>query len=97
MQIKCLQLINFRNYKKIDINFSNKPTVFLAGNTAGKTNLLQAISFLALAKSSFSRREEDLINWEENFTKVLGEIEKEREKIKIEITLIKSDNKFQKI
>jgi DNA replication and repair protein RecF len=42
-----LHLTNFRSYRSVDLNFRDGPVVFLGDNGAGKTNILEAISFLA--------------------------------------------------
>ena len=51
MEIKSLHLTNFRNYQKLDLDFE-KPTIVLSGsNGQGKTNLVEAISFISNLKS----------------------------------------------
>jgi len=42
-----LQLTNFRSYRRADIKMGEGPILFLGENGAGKTNLLEAISFFA--------------------------------------------------
>ena len=45
--VKRLTLVNFRNYKYLRLNL-NKPFIVLSGeNGSGKTNILEAISFLS--------------------------------------------------
>ncbi len=46
-RIRSLRLNNFRSYRSADLAFDNGPVVFLGENGAGKTNILEAISFLA--------------------------------------------------
>ncbi len=46
-RIRRLQLTNFRSYRAVDLAFGEAPVVFLGENGAGKTNILEAISFLA--------------------------------------------------
>jgi DNA replication and repair protein RecF len=46
-RIRRLHLTNFRSYRSADLCFKEGPIVFLGDNGAGKTNLLEAISFLA--------------------------------------------------
>ena len=41
-----LKLADFRNYAALDLEFAPGPVVFTGENGAGKTNLLEAISFL---------------------------------------------------
>ena len=51
MIIRKINLINFRNYKKISISFDKKINIFIGDNAQGKTNILESIYFLALTKS----------------------------------------------
>jgi DNA replication and repair protein RecF len=46
-QIRRLLLTNFRSYRSAELNVGDGPVVLLGQNGAGKTNLLEAISFLA--------------------------------------------------
>lgn len=52
MQLQTLQLINFKNYAEVNIDFSSKINVLVGKNGSGKTNLLDAIYYLALTKSA---------------------------------------------
>lgn len=54
MVLETLQLINFKNYAEAKVNFSPKINVLVGKNGSGKTNLLDAIYFLALTKSAIS-------------------------------------------
>lgn len=42
-----LKLWNFRNYSALDLDLDARPVVLAGANGAGKTNLLEAVSFLA--------------------------------------------------
>lgn len=46
MAVRSLQLSNFRNYHFSELNVSTTPVVLTGANGAGKTNILEAISFL---------------------------------------------------
>jgi DNA replication and repair protein RecF len=46
-RIRRLQLTNFRSYSRAELDVGNGPIVLLGANGAGKTNILEAISFLA--------------------------------------------------
>ena len=54
MQLETLQLINFKNYAEARVDFSLKINVLVGRNGAGKTNLLDAIHYLAMTKSAVS-------------------------------------------
>lgn len=54
MWLKNISLLNFKNYEESSLNFSPYANAFTGGNGAGKTNLLDAIHYLALCKSYFN-------------------------------------------
>jgi DNA replication and repair protein RecF len=54
MQLKTLQLVNFKNYSDARVDFSSKINVLVGKNGSGKTNLLDAIYYLALTRSAVS-------------------------------------------
>ena len=47
LSLSKLTLTDFRNYRHLRFELSEKPVVLTGSNGAGKTNLLEAISFLA--------------------------------------------------
>lgn len=61
MFVDFLSLRNFRNYKALELNFSTSGHIFLGGNAQGKTNLLEAIHYLCMARSQRKASEEELI------------------------------------
>lgn len=75
MQIKKINLTNFRNYDQLSLEFS--PTVnFIYGkNGSGKTNLIEAIYLLSLTKSFRINNDKLMIKKGSNATKVEGIIE----------------------
>ena len=51
MKIKSIRLVNFRNFSSLELNF-HKKIIYLVGlNGQGKTNVVEAISVLALLNS----------------------------------------------
>lgn len=73
MFLKNLKLTNFRNFTKIDLDFS-PTTLFLGRNAQGKSNILESIYFLATTKSSRAAEENELIKQGEAFCRVEGEV-----------------------
>ena len=51
MKIHHLKLINFRNYEKMELDFSDGCNIIYGKNGVGKTNLVESIYVLALTKS----------------------------------------------
>ena len=44
--VRSLKLTDFRNYARAELELDARPVVLVGANGAGKTNLLEAISFL---------------------------------------------------
>lgn len=72
MIINELKLTNFRNYKKLSIDFG-KTTVIIGPNGIGKTNILEALFILACAKSFRIKDERNLIKHGNSFAKISAE------------------------
>ena len=72
MFLKQLNLTNFRNYARLELNFDHKPTILVGNNAAGKSNLLEAIYLLSTTKSLRVETEDELIRDGEEFTRVEG-------------------------
>ena len=51
MNLSQLTLKNYRNYENAILNFNNKINIIIGDNAQGKTNILEAIYFLAITKS----------------------------------------------
>ena len=45
--MRQLRLTDFRNYRQLRLDCGPEPIVLVGANGAGKTNLLEALSFLA--------------------------------------------------
>ena len=54
MQLQRLQLFNFKNYEQAELVFSERIQCFLGNNGSGKTNILDAIYYLAFTKSAIN-------------------------------------------
>ncbi|TQX17408.1 AAA family ATPase, partial [Clostridioides difficile] len=42
MKLKSLQLVNFRNYKKLHLEFNGKVNLLVGKNGQGKTNIVES-------------------------------------------------------
>ena len=82
MKINSIKLINFRNYKNETIKFNNGINVLLGKNAQGKTNLIEAIYFSCIGKSPRTKKENDLIRWEEENAKIEINLERVLKKLK---------------
>ncbi|GLI86367.1 MULTISPECIES: DNA replication/repair protein RecF [Rossellomorea] len=93
MYIEQLELKNYRNYESIDVTFENKVNVILGENAQGKTNIMESIYVLAMAKSHRTSNDKDLIRWDEEYAKIKGRIQKHNGPIPLELVLSKKGKK----
>ena len=93
MYIESLKVKNYRNYEELDIQFENKVNVILGENAQGKTNIMESIYVLAMAKSHRTSTDKDLIRWDEEYAKIEGRIVKRNSTIPLELTISKKGKK----
>jgi DNA replication and repair protein RecF len=63
MYLTKLALTNFRNYPRLELELTPGLTVLHGNNAQGKTNLLEAVFYLATARSPHAGAERELIRW----------------------------------
>ena len=61
MHLSSLSLTNFRNYRALSLTCDEKANLFLGSNGQGKTNLLEAIYYLCVARSCREAPDKDLV------------------------------------
>ncbi|MBL4707652.1 MAG: DNA replication/repair protein RecF [Flavobacteriales bacterium] len=93
MHLEKLQLLNFKNYAEAELQLSPHINCFLGNNGQGKTNLLDAIFYLAFCKSFFNPIDSQLIKDEEGFMSLSGEFNRDNEKEKIHVGVKKGQKK----
>jgi len=93
MYIRELQLTNYRNYESLSVQFENKVNVILGENAQGKTNVMEAIYVLALAKSHRTSNDRELIRWDEDYAKIEGRVEKKHTSLPLELLITKKGKK----
>jgi len=64
MRVSHLSLNNFRNYGRLELSLSPGATLLVGDNAQGKTNLLEALFYLATTRSPHAAQDSQLINWE---------------------------------
>jgi len=68
LNLKSIFLNNFRSHEKLELKFSKNLNILTGKNASGKTNILEAIFFLATTRSHRTAGLKDLISWDkENF------------------------------
>ena len=66
MEIKSLQLQNFRNYPELLIEFDDKTNIIYGDNAQGKTNILEAIYISATSRSHKGAKDREMIRFGED-------------------------------
>lgn len=94
MYLTHLSLTNFRNYVRLELDLPLGTVLLHGDNAQGKTNLLEAIYYLATTRSPQAVTDRDLINWlaEDEpipFARLVAQVAREDDLHKIEITLVK--------
>lgn len=72
MKLESLSMQNFRSWQRKTIQLSPQITVISGPNTAGKTNIIEAIYALATGKSFRADSESEVVRWGEEFGRVNG-------------------------
>lgn len=93
MYLEKLSLTNFKNYEDGRYAFGQQVNVIIGPNGSGKTNLLDAIYFLALSKSAFQNQDALSILHDADYFIIDGVFEEREHKIQITISLQRGQRK----
>lgn len=96
MYLQNLQIINFKNIGSRQFSFEKKVNCFVGKNGVGKTNILDAIYYLAYGKSYFNPVALQNIKHDEEFFVVDGMFEKNEKQEHIVCSLKKGQKKVMK-
>jgi len=77
MRIVEAKILNFRNLEETTIEFSPRVNLFLGENGQGKTNLLEALNFIAYGRSHRGNRNEEMIRFTADHLHVSLTVEQE--------------------
>jgi len=69
-----LRLSNFRSYGDLQVGFESGLNFLYGENGTGKTSVLEAISYLAVARSLRSANDSEVVRWKEDGFGVGGEV-----------------------
>ncbi|KEY19688.1 DNA replication/repair protein RecF [Kaistella antarctica] len=75
MIINNLKIQNFKNHQEQDFDFSKQINCFVGNNGVGKTNILDALHYLSMAKSFLGNKDLNNIKIEEDFFTIEGTID----------------------
>ena len=93
MNLEKINLINFRNYNNLNIDFSSDINMLIGNNGEGKTNILESIYLLSYGKSHRTRKDRELINWNRDYSYIGSHFKTNRLSKFIEIKLFKNGGK----
>ncbi len=98
MRITHLSLSNFRNYGRLELALPPGATLLHGANAQGKTNLLEAIFYLATTRSPHASQDSQMLNWEAQQTpepivvgRLVANIAVKDESRSVEIRLIREE------
>ncbi|MBE7076529.1 MAG: DNA replication/repair protein RecF [Clostridiales bacterium] len=97
MEVKSLELINFRNYKKTKVEFKSGINFVVGKNAQGKTNLLESLYLLSVGKSPKNSRDKQIILFNETNAKIDIKFSTRVGDKNIQMYLDKNDKKSIKI
>ena len=91
--LKKISIINYKNIVDKEYNLDPKINCFVGNNGVGKTNILDSIYHLALGKSYFNLRNDQLINKNEDFMVIDGLFDLNGKKENIICSIKRGDKK----
>ena len=74
MNLKQLSLRSFRNYEEVTVDFEPGVNLIVGDNAQGKTNLLEAISYLGSGKSFRAQKTAEMIRFGADFAEIQGSV-----------------------
>ncbi len=75
MVLSTLKLVNFKNYQEETFHFNKGINCLLGQNGMGKTNLLDAIHYLCMTRSSQNNIDQENILFDQGYFSIHGEFE----------------------
>ncbi len=103
MHLRHLSLTNFRNYIRLELDLPLGLTIVQGRNAQGKSNLLEAIVYLATGKSLRAGSDAELVSWLVRdepypFARMAAEVARGEKRDQIDITLLPSrgNGRFRK-
>lgn len=67
MHLKNINILNYKNYEQLEVDFSPKMNCFTGMNGVGKTNLLDSVFYLSMCKSYFNPVDSHNVRHDEKF------------------------------
>lgn len=93
MIIKSLELLNYRNYETLQINFNEGINILYGDNAQGKTNVLESIYVCATTKSHRGSRDKEMIRFNQEDSHIRLYTERSGIEHKIDVHLKRNKTK----
>ena len=74
MNLTDIELRNFRNYEQVKLDFDPGVNLIVGDNAQGKTNLLEAISYLGSGKSFRAMKTSEMVRFGADFADIQGNV-----------------------
>ena len=74
MNLTEIELRNFRNYDHVKLDFEPGVNLIVGDNAQGKTNLLEAISYLGSGKSFRALKQKEMVRFGADFADIEGKV-----------------------
>ncbi len=97
MRLNNLKLKNFRNYESCELEFPGNKILLIGKNAQGKTNLLEAIYYLATLSSFRGGTDSELIKWGEDSCVIDADIFKHDTDIELKVIINPPKQKILKV
>ncbi len=92
MHLSHLSLTHFRNYQRLELDLTGRLTLLQGQNAQGKTNLLEAVFYLATSKAIHAQTEREIVDWLAQdepipYCRVAGRVQTDSRPLDLEILL----------
>lgn len=95
MKLISLDLINFRNYESLHLELDPGVNLIVGNNAQGKTNLLESVVYLSQSASYRTRKEEELIRWNQDFARLEAKIQGQDRETELVYALFRGSRRRQ--
>ena len=92
MQIGCVQLLEFRNYRTLSYRPEPRVNLLTGRNAQGKTNLLEALGVLLIGRSFRTSRLAELPSWGSEAAVLSGELQRSEGVRSVRRTIQRQEN-----